>query len=460
MLSSSGTTKGRLGLVACTALVVGNMIGSGVFLLPASLAPYGPMALAGWIVTAIGAIALAIVFGRLARLVPKTGGPYAYTRAGFGEFAGFLIAWGYWIALWAGNAGVAVAFTGYVGHFVPGAASGLPGLAVGLTALWALTLVNIRGVGTAGIVQVATTVLKLLPLLALVVAGLAAVDGSRFTPLNPSGLDPVAAIAACSALTLWAFLGLESATVPAGDVANPGRTIPLATVLGTSFAAALYILVTIVAFGTVPPAALGASTAPLALVAEQLLGPVGGSAIAIGAIVSTFGTLNGFTLLSGQVPFGAARDGTFPAFLGEASPAGTPVNALIVSSLLSSILIAMNGSRDLVEQFTFIILLATLTSLVPYIFCALVELVLYATDPIRYRPPPRIGGLVALATIAFLFSIGAIYGAGAEVVFWGFLLLMSGLPVFVWIKRHNLTARAAPSLRHQAPASPSFKETH
>jgi len=120
----------------------------------------------------------------------------------------------------------------------------------------------------------------------------------------------------------------------------------------------------------------------------------------------------------------------------------------------------MNGSRDLVEQFTFIILLATLTSLVPYIFCALVELVLYATDPIRYRPPPRIGGLVALATIAFLFSIGAIYGAGAEVVFWGFLLLMSGLPVFVWIKRHNLTARAAPSLRHQAPASPSFKETH
>ncbi|WP_064742234.1 amino acid permease [Inquilinus limosus] len=459
MASSSSANK-RLGLAACTALVVGNMIGSGVFLLPASLAAYGPMALLGWIVTAIGAMALAIVFGRLARLVPRTGGPYAYTRAGFGEFAGFLIAWGYWIALWAGNAGVAVAFTGYLGHFVPAAAHGATGLAVALAALWTLTLVNIRGVGTAGIVQVATTVLKLLPLLALVLVGLAAVVPSRFTPLNPSGMDPLAAIAACSALTLWAFLGLESATVPAGEVDNPGRTIPLATMLGTSLAAALYILVTIVAFGAVPLSELGGSTAPLALVAERLWGAVGGFVIAAGAIVSTFGTLNGFTLLAGQVPFGAARDGTFPAFLGESSPSGSPVNALIVSSLLSSALIAMSLSRDLVDQFTFIILLATLTSLVPYIFCALAELVLYATDPTRYRPPDRIGGLIVLATIAFLFSLGAIYGAGAEVVFWGFLLLVSGLPVFVWIKRHTLAPRRAEQLGPAGAAGPTFEETH
>lgn len=461
-MAQSGTSaKGKLGLLACTALVVGNMIGSGVFLLPASLAPFGPIALFGWIVTAIGAMALAIVFGRLARLMPRTGGPYAYTRAGFGEFAGFLIAWGYWIALWAGNAGVALAFTGYVGHFVPGAASGVAALLVALTALWTLTFINIRGVGTAGIVQVATTILKLVPILALVLVGVWEVEPARFRPLNVSSMSPVAAIAACSALTLWAFLGLESATVPAGDVANPGRTIPIATVLGTSFAAVLYIFVTIVAFGTVPLNELGGSTAPLALAAQQLWGPVGGFAIAAGAIVSTFGTLNGFTLLAGQVPYGAARDGTFPPFFAETSQAGTPVNALIVSSLLSSVLIAMNLSRELVEQFTFIILIATLTSLVPYIFCALVELVLYATDPVRYRPPERLGGLLVLAAVAFLFSIGAIYGAGAEVVFWGFLLLMSGLPVFVWIKRHNLAGtRSAPAPAYQIAntAASSAKE--
>ena len=458
MFSTGGTSKGRLGLAACTALVVGNMVGSGVFLLPASLAPYGPIALIGWVVTAIGAIALAIIFGRLARLVPKTGGPYAYTRAGFGEFAGFLIAWGYWIALWAGNAGVAVAFTGYVGHFVPGAASGSTGLAVGLAALWIVTLINVRSVGTAGIVQIATTALKLLPLFALVGAGLWTIDARQFETFNRSNLDPLGAIAACSALTLWAFLGLESATVPAGEVSNPGRTIPLATVFGTSLAAALYILVTIVAFGTVPLGELASSTAPLALVADSLWGAAGGFLVAAGAIVSTFGTLNGFTLLAGQVPYAAARDGVFPACLGEASASGAPVNALITYSVLSSILIFMNMSRDLVEQFTFIILLATLTSLVPYIFCALVELVLYATDPVRYRPPARIGWLLTLTAIAFLFSIGAIYGAGAEVVFWGFLLLLSGLPVFVWIKRHNFTARASIP-RTSGPVSTTFKET-
>ena len=430
-------TARRLGVSACTALVVGNMIGSGIFLLPASLAFYGPISIAAWVVTSIGAIALAILFGRLARMVPGTGGPYTYTREGFGEFAGFLIAWGYWIALWAGNAGVAVAFTGYLGHFVPGVSSGPLALFVALAVLWFIALVNIRGVGFAGAVQIGATLLKLLPLLALVIVGVASVDVSRLTPVNPSGMEPLSAIAACCALTLWAFLGLESATVPGDEVENPSRTIPLATLAGTCFVAAIYILVTIVAFGTVPLAELSGSSAPLAVVAEELWGTSGALLIGGGAIISTFGTLNGFTLLAGQVPYGAARDGVFPAILGKVTKAGAPANALIASSLLSTILITMNFQRSLVEQFTFIILLATMTSLVPYLFCALVELVLYATKPLVYLPPARLDHLVALATVAFLFSMGAIYGAGSEIVFWGFLLLMSGLPVFVWIKHSN-----------------------
>ena len=143
--------SGGLGLVACTALVVGNMIGSGIFLLPASLAAFGPISLVGWTVTSLGALVLAVIFGRLSRIVTKTGGPYAYTEAGFGEFAGFIIAWGYWIALWTGNAGVAVALAGYVGFLFPGiAASQSASLAVALIAIWTLTLVNIRGVAEAG----------------------------------------------------------------------------------------------------------------------------------------------------------------------------------------------------------------------------------------------------------------------------------------------------------------------
>src|SRR5262245_45855782 len=202
---------GELGLIACTALVVGNMIGSGVFLLPAALAAYGPISTLGWIVTSIGAMLLAIVFGRLAPLVPGSGGPYAYTRAGFGEFAGFLVAWGYWITLWTGNAGVAVAFTGYVGYFFP-EASRHPvfGLGVALGAIWLLTLVNVRGVKEAGAVQVVTTLLKIIPLILIGVLGLAYIDPERFATWNTSGQSDLSAVAASAALTLWAFLGLES----------------------------------------------------------------------------------------------------------------------------------------------------------------------------------------------------------------------------------------------------------
>ncbi len=427
--------SGELGLLACTALVVGNMIGSGVFLLPAALAAYGPIATLGWIVTSAGAIVLAIVFGRLARLVPATGGPYAYSRAGFGEFPGFLVAWGYWITLWTGNAGVAVAFAGYVGYFFPEwSQNSLFGLSVALAGIWLLTLVNVRGVKEAGAVQIVTTLLKIVPLILIAVVGLAYVDPARFTPWNTSGSSDLSAVAACAALTLWAFLGLESATVPAGNVRHPEVTIPRATIVGTVFAAALYILVTIVAFGAIPLSELAQSSAPLAVVASAMWGSVGGILVAIGACVSTFGTLNGFTLLTGQVPSAAARDGVFPPRFANMSARGTPAFALIVSNLLASGLVAMSFSKGLVDQFSFIILLAALTSLVPYIFCALAELMLYVRDPARYTAPPELVRVALLAAAAFLYSAWAIFGSGQEIVFWGFLLLIAGIPIFVWVK--------------------------
>ena len=431
---SEGLPARKLGLWMCAALVVGNMIGSGIFLLPAALAAYGPISVAGWLATSTGAIVLALIFGRLARLVPKTGGPYAYSREGFGDFAGFLIAWGYWIALWAGNAAVAVAFSGYVGFLFPAIGeTPLAGLATALGAIWLLTWVNARGVSEAGMVQLVTTVLKLLPLLVIAVIGLAYVDPGRFTPVNVSGESNGAAIAACAALTLWAFLGLESATVPAGDVAAPERTIPRATIFGTCLAAVVYIAVTLVAFGVVPIVELGSSTAPLADVATAMWGALGGTFIAVAACISTFGTLNGFTLLTGQVPLGAARDRLFPPRFARLSKAGTPVFALVVSNLLASVLIAMNFTKGLVDQFVFIILLATLTTLVPYLFCALAELMIYVTTG-RTIAGKGLAPVVALAVAGFFYSAWAIYGAGQEVVFYGFLLMMAGVPVYVWLK--------------------------
>lgn len=418
----------------CTALVVGNMIGSGIFLLPSSLAAFGPISLIGWIVTAGGAIALALIFGRLAVLTPKTGGPYAYAREGFGDFAGFIIAWGYWIALWSGNAAVAVAFAGYLSFLVPAIdASPIAGLVAALGAIWILTFINIRGVKEAGIIQVVTTVMKLVPLLVLIVFGVAFVDTGNFSPANISEQSNMSAIAACAALTLWAFIGLESATVPAGDVVDPETTIPRATIMGTCVAAAVYIGVTIVALGVVSPAEIAGSSAPLAIVAGVMFGTLGATFIAIGACVSTFGTLNGFTMLTGQVPLGAARDGVFPKAFARLSKNGTPAFGLIVSNLLASGLIAMNYSATLSEQFEFIILLATLSTLVPYLVCALCELMISVTTG-RPIAKNQSGRVVTLATIGFVYSIWAIYGAGSDVVFWGFLLLMAGLPIYVWLR--------------------------
>src|SRR5262245_55677312 len=212
---------------------MGNMIGSGVFLLPASLAPFGGISLIGWVVSAGGSVLLALVFARLARFNPAAGGPYAYTRQAFGDLAGFLVAWGYWISVWCATAALAVAFVGYLAPFVPSlveAPVSAALLAVG--ALWALTAVNIWGVRTAAQVQVVTTVLKVLPLAAIGL-GLFALQPSHFAIQTSSARVFADQVSQAATLTLWAFLGLECATIAAGTIRDPDRTVPRATLIGT-----------------------------------------------------------------------------------------------------------------------------------------------------------------------------------------------------------------------------------
>ena len=416
----------KLGMWMVTALVVGNMIGSGIFLLPASLGSFGGISIVGWIVSAAGATLLALVFSRLSRLVRKSGGPYVYTREAFGDFAGFLVAWGYWISIWTTNAAIAVAFVSYMTLFW-GALDGNPVLAVGLglATIWGLTWVNVLGVHTAGVVQLVTTVVKVLPLLAIASFGLFYVEASNFQPFNASGQSAFSAITATVALTVWAFLGLESGTTPAEHVHEPEKTIPRATIIGTLGTAVIYILGTIAVMGTIAPADLAGSKAPYAEAARAMWGSWAGYAVGAGAVVSCFGALNGWLLLQGQIPLAAARDGLFPKVFGRISKYDTPAHGLVFSSVLASVLLIMNYSKSLVEQFTFIILLATLNTLVPYLFCSLAELML--RRKLSYNS--------VVSVLAFAFSLWAIAGAGREIVYWGFLLLLLGFPVYVWIHR-------------------------
>jgi basic amino acid/polyamine antiporter, APA family len=438
----------KVGLWIATALVVGNMIGSGVFLLPSSLAPFGGVSILGWLFTSAGAMVLALVLAGLSRRIPRTGGPYVYTREGLGALPAFVVAWGYWISIWSGNAAISVAFVGYSATFLPSLA-GEPalGACAAVGAIWLLTGVNAWGVREAGIVQLWTTVLKLLPLVALGTLGLLWLDPHHFVPFNASGGSTVSAVTATATLTLWAFLGLESATIPAGSVQDPERTIPRATVLGTGLAALVYILATVGVMGIVPAGDLVRSTAPFADAATRIWGGWAGGFVAMGAAISAFGALNGWILLQGQMPLAAARDGLFPAVFGRVSRRGTPVPGMVISSALATALIALNFSATLVDQFTFIILLATLSTLIPYIFSSLADLAMLArerregavepsTDLAMLARERREGptgpwkARALLAILALLYSLWAVMGSGRETVFWGLLLLLAGVPVY------------------------------
>ena len=264
-----------LGLAACTAIVVGNMVGSGFYLSPAAVAPYGNLAIIVWIVMGVGAICLGLTFAKLARLVPLTGGPYAYTRLAYGDFPGFLIAWGYWISIWASLPVIALAFAGVMINLFPMLGGRAMATALTLGAIWLVVLVNLRGVGAAGLFSEVTTYAKLLPFGAVALVGLFYIDLSHFNEFNPSGLPLFEASAVLAPLTMFAYLGLESATVPAGSVRNPELTIPRSTVLGIAIAATLYVLGTIVVMGVIPRADLVKSLAPFSDVARMLWGPWG-----------------------------------------------------------------------------------------------------------------------------------------------------------------------------------------
>ncbi len=416
-----------------TALVVGNMIGSGIFLLPSTLAAYGGISLVGWFFSALGAFLLATVFSRLSKLIPRVGGPYAYTKAGLGEFAAFLVAWGYWVSIWCGNAAITVAFVSYMSVFFPILAThNVAAVMLGLATIWGLSWVNSQGVKEAGKLQLITTVLKLSPIVLVAICGVFFIQWEYFFPFNLSGESSFAAIATTMTLTLWAFAGLESATIPAESVENPSKTIPRATIIGTSIATIVYIGSSMAIMGMIDPEILQHSRAPFADAAALMWGEQARLWVAAGAAIATFGALNGWILMQAQVPLAIAKDNLFPSIFGKVNRKGAPVAGIIISSLLVSILMSMNFNKNLVEQFQFMILLATLTVLVPYLFSAAAYVAILLEK--KYAKGRKPWSSIVIAGLAFGYSLWAVAGSGEETVYWGFILLMAGIPFFVWMK--------------------------
>ena len=425
-------TKKQLGLWTSTSLVVGNMIGAGVFMMPAALAKFGGISLLGWVCSAIGAFLIAKVFAHLSKLLPAAdGGPYAYSQKGLGDFAGFLVAWGYLVSVWCSNAAITVSFISAMSTFIPALATN-PYLAigVGLATIWFLSWINSLGILTSGILQLITTILKIVPIVLIGLVGLFYMQWNNFLPFNASGTSTIAAITATTTLTFFAFLGIECATIPSGSVANSATTVAKATTLGTLIATIVYILGTVSVMGMIPAVQLKNSVSPFADAAVIIWGQGAKYWVSAGVAISAFGALNGFILIQGQMSYAVAKDQLFPQIFTRKNDKGVPVYGIVISSIFVSAFMAMNYTKGLVEQFQFLILLTTSTILIPYIFCT----ASYLLMRLRVAGITKniFTGAIVLAALTFLFCIWIMLGLGYETVFWGFVLTMSSVPIYVY----------------------------
>jgi len=423
----------KIGLITTTSLVVGNMIGAGIFLLPSSLASYGSISILGWLFTAAGALILAKIFSNFSKIiVNKSGGPYTYSKAGFGDFIGFLVAWGYWISCWVSNAGISLAIIGALSFFFPELdANPFYKVSFGLGMIWFLTWINSKGIKESGKVQVVTTVLKLLPLVLIILLGAFFFNLDNFPEFNLTGESNFATFPVVAALTLYAFLGIECATIPAENVKNADKIVPKATMLGTIIVTLVYILGTVVLFGVLPVDILKDSPAPFAEAGKIIGGEYAGYFVAAGAAISGIGALNGWILIVSQVPMAAARDDMFPRMFKKENKNGVPYVGLIVGSILSSLILLMNVSEGLVNQFTFVVNLTVLACLVPYLFVSASYVIILIEKKFHVNNFLK---TFVLGSLGFAYSLWAIYGSEADTVFYGFLLLLLCIPFYVMMK--------------------------
>ena len=428
----------KFGFWLATALVVGNIIGSAIFMLPAGLAPFGWNAVAAWVVTLVGALCLAWIFAKLSRHMPEAGGSYGFMSAGVGEGAAFLGAWGYLVSIWASNAGIAIAGVSYLTRLVPGLAqTPMASPAVALAVIWLLAWVNLRGVRTAGSVQLATSIVKLLPFVAVI--GLAAwrlaVGGGAVLPPIHAGTFTFAGATGAVGLTLFAMLGLESAAVPADVVEDSARVVPRATMIGTGLSGAFSIIATCAVALMLPADAVAASSAPMSDFIGVSWGQVAGGFVAVCAVVSCFGCLNGWLFIGGEVPVAMAEAGTLPKWFGQRNARGAAGNANVLTAVVTSLLTLMAFTKHGVAAYNFAILLSTATNLVLYLLCTM-AVVRFMRD----GRVPRTFGLMFASGVALVFVAWAFYGSGLESLAWGGVLIAAGWPVYRVARRAAVRA--------------------
>lgn len=430
--------KKEISLFMATMLVCGNMIGSGVFMLPSTLAQVsGPGAtIIAWILTTIGSVLIAISFANMGTKYPSTGGCYSYTKEAFGDFAGFLSAWLYWNGSWIGNAAIIVAITSYASTIIPALSNPTISIIFSSAILWIFTILNITGVKKAGKIQSFVTVFKIVFFALFIIVAFMNFDINNITPLYPEGKG-LNTISLAATSTLWAFIGLESATVAGGELKDPEKNIRKSTIYGLIISAIIYLAISISSMGAMSNANLAQSTAPLTDILTNALGTGVGKILTVAVVVCILGTIIGWLLSTARVAYAAGVDGVFPKFFGKIDEkTGTPVNALIFGSVLVNILLVMNFQKGMVDAFTFITVLATLSYLPVYLLAVSAEMMLIFRDEKKFNFKIFIKKSI-LPLLAFIYVIWTIYGSGAETVMWGFILMLLGIPVYIYNYHKN-----------------------
>jgi APA family basic amino acid/polyamine antiporter len=455
-VDSGQSADGGFGLPVATALIVGSIIGVGIFNLPYSLASYGPITLVSMALTTVGAIALALLFAALSRRLPADGGPYAYARVGFGNPLGFANAWSYWITAWAGNAAIAVGWVLYVEHFINKGHNRGWSIVLVLIGLWVPAAVNLSGLRNIGSFQMLTTIIKFAALAFISIVGLFNMSSANFHPFNASGESAISAIGGGMAIALFSYLGVEVASVAAGKVRDPDRNVPKSTVLGTLATAVVYMIALVSIFGVLPNSVIAGASAPFSTAADQIFGGTwAGNLMAVAVIISGIGALNGWTMICAEMPHAAAADGLFPEQFGRISSRGVPAFGIIASTVLASIVMAINylGSGG-ATVFTTLILMTGITAAIPYAFSALAQL--------KWRFADKSQGIsahfardVTVAVLSVVFSVLFIYYSRGShsswFAYWGpFVLaggaLLLGIPVYAMQREKMTEPPAVPAM--------------
>ena len=419
-----------LGFWQLVALVVGNLVGSGVLMLPAILAPYGSISFLGWIVASAGAILLSLVFCQLCSKHPRTGGPHVYVEEAFGKAAGFYIAWVYWILAWIGCAAIVVAAMGCL-TTICGPLSNTVLLTIEVCIILLFTAINLFQIAFAGRVELVLTVVKVLPLIILPAIALFSVKSEYLFAPAPIDKPYVSALASAVMLMIFAFMGFETATVPSEEVENPRKTIPKATIVGTLIAAGIYILGTVSILGHVPFDQLVQSKAPYADLAAHVFGGNWQNFVAGAGILCALGALNGWILVGGRIAYGAAKDEMFPKIFLKTDKFGAPSASIIISSLCIIPFMMLSLSESLVEQFNFVVSISTSLILIVYLSCTLAYLKFLK----EYEHSKPIHWLLGIAST--LFCLWVLSSISLEMTIYSLAVFLVGIPMRMYVMKRR-----------------------